>query len=142
MKIVAAVVLSAIGVTASLATDTAATVPKRGQHGTLKLEHLLARHLSELYGRYKLRVTQVTYDPAGFIGEHHHVGPGIRCVTAGELTYVQADQTTVYRAGNCFFEPGDVTHTAYNRTAKPVTLLNFEVLPAAWDEGSAIPVPN
>jgi uncharacterized cupin superfamily protein len=63
-------------------------------------------------------------------------------VTAGELTYVQPDKTTVYRSGDCFFESGDITHTASNRTDKPMVLLNFEVLPADWAEGSAIPVPK
>jgi len=117
-------------------------VAKQGQHAALKLEHVVAGHLSELNGRYKLRVTEVTYDPAGFIGEHHHAGPGIRCVTQGELTYVQSGKTTVYRAGECFYESGDITHTASNRTVKPTVLLNFEVLPADWTDSSAIPVPK
>lgn len=69
-------------------------------------------------------------------------GVRLRCVTAGELTYVQTDKTTVYRAGECFFESGDVSNTAANRTAQPVVLLNFEVLPAAWSDSSAIPVPR
>ena len=99
-------------------------------------------YLSDLNGRFRLRVTEVTYDPSGYIGPHHHVGPGIRCVTAGELTYVQPDKNTVYRAGDCFFESGDVTHTAHNATDKPVVLLNFQILPADWSGGSAIPVPQ
>jgi quercetin dioxygenase-like cupin family protein len=117
-------------------------VSKQGQHAAAKLEHLVAGHLGELNDRYKLRVTEVTYDPAGYIGEHHHAGPGIRCVTAGELTYVQPDKTTVYRTGDCFFESGDISHTAHNRTDKPTVLLNFEILPAAWTGTSAIPVPK
>jgi quercetin dioxygenase-like cupin family protein len=28
---------------------------------------------------------------------------------------VKGDKTTVYKAGDVFFEPGDVTHRAYNR---------------------------
>ena len=144
MKIVASVSLVLVALVASpaLVSGDAAQVAKQGQHSALKLEHVVAGHLSELNGRYKLRVTEVTYDPAGFIGEHHHAGPGIRCVTAGELTYVQSEKTTLYRSGECFFESGDVTHTAFNRTDKPTVLLNFEVLPADWAEGSAIPVPK
>ena len=118
------------------------TVEKKGQISRTKLEAIVAGHLSELNGKFKLRVSEVTYEPGGFIGLHHHVGPGIRCVTAGELTYVQPDKTTVYGAGECFFESGDVSHTAANRTAKSVVLLNFEVLPAEWVGGSAVAVPK
>ena len=142
MKLVASVSLVVLAVAPILVSGDTAQVAKQGQRSALKLEHVVAGHLTELNGRYKLRVTEVTYDPAGFIGEHHHAGPGIRCVTAGELTYVQSDKTTVYRPGDCFFESGDITHTAFNRTDKPVVLLNFEVLPADWAEGSAIPVPQ
>src|SRR5204863_798804 len=98
----------------------AGKVDSKGQHLKIKLEQIVSGHISELNGRYKLRVAEVTYDPDGYIGPHHHLGPGIRCVTAGELTYVQPDKTTVYRAGECFFESGDVTHTANNATDKPV----------------------
>jgi quercetin dioxygenase-like cupin family protein len=118
------------------------TVEKTGQVSRTKLEATVAGHLSELNGKFKLRVSEVTYEPGGFIGEHHHAGPGIRCVTSGELTYVQGDKTTIYRAGDCFFESGDVTHTAVNRSPQPIVLLNFEVLPTAWSESSAIPVPK
>ena len=114
-------------------------VESEGKHGKIKLDEVIAGHLTELNGRYRLRVAEVTYDPGGHIGSHHHVGPGIRCVTAGQLTYVQPDKTTVYRAGDCFFESGAVSHTAHNATEKPVVLLNFQLLPAAWSEGSAIP---
>jgi quercetin dioxygenase-like cupin family protein len=142
VKFIASVSLVVLVVVPVLGLGDAGQVAKQGQHSAVKLEHVVAGHLSELNGRYKLRVTEVTYDPAGFIGEHHHAGPGIRCVTGGELMYVQADRTTVYRTGDCFFESGDISHTAFNRTDKPTVLLNFEVLPADWSEGSAIPVPK
>jgi quercetin dioxygenase-like cupin family protein len=115
-------------------------VDSKGQNPKLKLEKVIAGHLTELNGRYKLRVTEVTYVPGGYIGPHHHVGPGIRCVTSGDLTYVQPDATHIYRAGDCFYETGDVSHTASNATDKPVVLLNFEVVPASHSGGTAIPV--
>ena len=120
----------------------AATVDSNGQHPSVKLEQLISGHLADLNGRYKLRVTEVTYDPNGYIGPHHHVGPGIRCVTSGELMYVQPDKTHIYRSGDCFYESGDVSHTANNATNKPVVLLNFEIVPAAHSKGTAIPVPK
>ena len=117
-----------------------AAVESKGQIPKLKLEQVVAGHLTELNGRYKLRVTEVTYIPGGYIGQHHHVGPGIRCVTSGDLTYVQPDITHIYRAGDCFFETGDVSHTANNATDKPVVLLNFELVPASHSGGTAVPV--
>ncbi len=134
-------VLAALGASAAYAQQPAA-VEGEGKHGKIKLDQVVAGHLSDLNGRFKLRVAEVTYDPGGYIGAHHHAGPGIRCVTAGELTYVQPDRTTVYRAGDCFFESGDVTHTAHNGTNEPVLLLNFQILPADWSGGSAIPAPK
>lgn len=126
---------------ASLASaEQPAKVESKGQNPKVKLEQVVSGHLSELNGRYKLRVTEVTYDLDGYIGPHHHVGPGIRCVTSGELTYVQPDKTNIYRAGDCFYESGDISHTANNATNMPIVLLNFELIPVSHSGGTAIPV--
>ena len=100
-----------------------------GLRAQIRFEHALAGYLSEINGRYKLRVTELVLAPGGTIGEHHHVGPGIRLVTDGELTYILPDTTIVYGPGDYYFEAGDVTHRAENRTDKPVTHLLFEILP-------------
>ena len=118
------------------------TVQFNGQHPRIKLSQVISGHLTELNGKYQLRVTEVTYDPGGYIGPHHHVGPGIRCITSGALTYIETDKPSVYHAGDCFFEPGDMSHTAKNNTREPVVLLNFEILPASLMTGSTIPVPT
>jgi quercetin dioxygenase-like cupin family protein len=115
-------------------------VEKKGQISQIKLEAVVAGYLTELNGKFKLRASEVTYEPGGFIGSHHHAGPGIRCVTSGDLSYTEADKTTIYRTGDCFFESGDVTHTAVNRTGNPVVLINFEILPSNWAGPSSIPV--
>ncbi|HEX7914922.1 cupin domain-containing protein [Rudaea sp.] len=135
-------ILVAVTLSATVAAEPPARVEKQGQASKTKIEATVAGHLSGLNGKYKLRASEVTYAPGGFIGPHHHAGPGVRCVTAGELTYIQPDRTTIYRQGDCFFESGDVSHTAKNETGKPVVLLNFEVLPVDWSAGSAIPVPK
>jgi quercetin dioxygenase-like cupin family protein len=114
-------------------------VEKKDFTSIVKYEHLVSGHLTELNGKYKLRVTETTYAPGGYIGEHHHAGPGIRLVVAGNLTYVQPDTTRVFGPGEYFFESGDLTHTAFNKTKTPVVILNFEVLPADWNGSSAIP---
>lgn len=117
-------------------------VEKQGQESKIKFEQVLSGHLTELNGKYKLRVTETTYQPGGHIGVHHHVGPGIRLVQTGELTYIQPDKTTIYKQGDYFYESGDVTHTAYNNTRSIVTILNFEILPADWNGPSTVaPIP-
>jgi quercetin dioxygenase-like cupin family protein len=117
----------------------AGKVESKGQQAKIKIEEPVAGYLTELNGRYKLRVTQISYEPGGYTGSHHHVGPGIRCITSGELTFT-TDQTHVYRPGDCFFESGDVSHTARNATDKPTMLLNFELVTASHTGGTAIPV--
>lgn len=119
-----------------------ATVDSKGQHPKVKLEEIIAGNLTELNGRYKLRVTEITYDVGGYIGPHHHVGPGIRCITSGELTYIQPDKTNIYSSGDCFYETGDISHTINNPTDKPIVVLNFEIVPLSHKGGTAIPVPH
>ena len=117
-------------------------VEVKGQSSKVKLNQVVSGYLSDLNGKYQLRVSETTYEPGGSVGPHHHAGPGIRCITAGEFTDVLADgKTTIYKAGDCFYESGDVTHSARNATDKPVALLVFEILPASLSGGSAIPVP-
>jgi quercetin dioxygenase-like cupin family protein len=122
--------------------QSAIDVEKKGQISKIKLETVISGHLTDLNGKFKVRASEVTYEPGGFIGSHHHAGPDIRCVTSGELSYTQVDKTTIHRAGDCFFESGDVTHTAVNQTEVPVVLINFEILPSNWAGPSAIPVPK
>lgn len=113
-------------------------VVKKDQDSTIKFEQVISGHLTDLNGNYKFRVTETIYKPGGFIGEHHHVGPGIRYVASGQLTYIQPDKTTIYKEGDYFYESGNVTHTAYNKTNAPVKILNFEILPADWKGSSAV----
>jgi quercetin dioxygenase-like cupin family protein len=89
--------------------------------------------------KYKFRVTQITYEPGGYTGDHHHVGPGIRYVASGELTFVEQDKTRIYKTGDYYFESGDLTHTAINNTSSPTVLINIEILPADWKGGTAVP---
>ena len=120
-------------------------VERSGMHAELKLEQLITGNLTDLNGKYKLRVAAVTYEPGGFVGNHHHAGPGLRCVTAGDLTYVQEGRKNVYGPGDCFYESGDVDHHARNNGDEPVQLFNFQILPSDWTGSSAItvtPVPE
>lgn len=86
-------------------------------------------HLPELKGRYKMRVTEISIGPGGHVGDHNHLGPGIRQMTAGEMEYILPDRTVIYRNGDFFFETGDISHRVNNKTGVPNTHLLFEILP-------------
>ena len=105
----------------------------------IKFESALSGFLSELNGKYKLRVTELVLQPGGHVGEHNHVGPGIRLVTTGYMTYVLPDKTVVYGPGDYFFESGDINHTAHNKTDAPMVHLLFEILPVDLQGPSLIP---
>jgi quercetin dioxygenase-like cupin family protein len=105
----------------------------------IKFEPPVAGFLNDLNGKYKLRVTELTLAPGGHVGEHNDVGPGIRQVTSGYMTYVLPDQTVVYGPGDFFFESGDVAHTVFNRTDAPMVHVLFEILPVDLNGPSLIP---
>jgi len=115
-------------------------VERSGLHADLKVEEVISGNLTELNGKYKLRVAAVTYDPGGFVGNHHHAGPGLRCVYEGTLTYVQEGVTHHYGPGDCFYESGNLDHHALNEGTDPVHLFNFQILPENWTGSSAITV--
>jgi quercetin dioxygenase-like cupin family protein len=116
-----------------------AKVDTKALTAKIKYESVLAGYLGELNGKYKLRVTQLVLEPGGYVGEHHHAGPGIRQVTSGYMTYVLPDKTMVYGPGGFFFESGDVTHTAQNKTEAPMVHVLFESLPAEHRGPSIMP---
>jgi quercetin dioxygenase-like cupin family protein len=114
-------------------------VHTEGLAAKIKFESALSGFLSELNGKYKLRVTELVLQPGGHVGEHNHVGPGIRLVTTGYMTYVLPDKTVVYGPGDYFFESGDINHTAHNKTDAPMVHLLFEILPVDLQGPSLIP---
>ena len=121
------------------AADAQDKVPMSGISAAIKLEETVSGNLTELNGKFKLRATEVTFAPGARLDAHHHAGPGLRKVLNGELTFVQAGKTIVYKAGDYFFESGNVVHTAQNRTKAPVRVVFFEVLPVSHTGPSVIP---
>src|SRR5262249_34108597 len=97
--------------------------------------------LPELKGKYKMRITQITIAAGGHVGDHNHLGPGIRQMTAGEMEYILPDKTMIYRAGDFFFETGDVSHRVNNKTSEPNTHLLFEILPLDL-KGASLIIPR
>ena len=125
----------------AIANEAAAQqkVESQGISAKVRLEEVISGHLPELNGKFLIRATEVTLEPGAHLGAHHHAGPGIRYVVSGELTFVQAGKATLYRAGDSFYESGNVVHTAQNRTKSPVRVMFFEILPTQWTGPSTIP---
>jgi hypothetical protein len=107
-------------------------VDTKGLVAKIKFESVLAGYLTELNGKYKLRVTELTLEPGGHVGEHNHVGPGIRLMTFGEVTYVLPDRTLIYGPGDssssrarsttpCSTGPTSRTSTCCSRSCRPIS---------------------
>jgi len=108
------------------------TVETRGITSEVKIEEVIFGHLTELNGKFKLRATELTFAPDGYVGVHHHIGPGIRYVISGEVTFAEGGQETVYKAGEYYFETGNLAHTARNKTNLPLRVLVVEIIPKDW----------
>lgn len=114
-------------------------IDRKGETGAVKLEQVISGYLTDINGKYKLRVSESNYGPGGSIGEHHHVGPGIRYLVSGEWTRVGEGKTETRKAGEYWYSSGDTTGSASNKGNSPVRLIVFEILPADLKGGSAIP---
>jgi quercetin dioxygenase-like cupin family protein len=139
MRFTLLVFVALLGGAARLAAQE--TVEARGITSAVKLDEVLFGHLTELNGKFKLRATEFTFAPGGYLGVHHHVGPGIRYIISGELTFAEGGQETVYKAGEYFFETGNLAHTAQNKANLPLRVLIVEILPKDWT-GPAVIAPK
>jgi len=124
------------------AAQEAGKVERKGTAAKVKQEEVVSGYLTDINGKYKLRVSENTFQPGGFVGDHHHVGPGLRVVTAGEFTLVQAGKTTIKKAGDTFYEAGDVSIALHNKGKVPAVILNFEILAVDWKGSSNIPAKS
>lgn len=130
-----------VGLTAIFCATTsfaqeAGEVERKGIAGKIKHQEVISGYLSDLNGKYNLRVTENTFEPGGYVGEHYHAGPGIRIVTAGAFTLTQDGKTRNVKIGETWYEAGDVSILVENKGVVPAVLLNFEVLPVNWKGGS------
>lgn len=115
-------------------------VDTKGVTASILYEAVIAGgHIPEVQSKFKLRITEIVIAPGGYVGEHNHMGPGIRQMTQGEMEYIMPDKTMVYRPGDYFFETGDVSHRVLNKTQEPCKHLLFEILPADVAGPSLIP---
>ena len=129
-------------VTAFIATANAAEQLKVETKGvTAKILYeapIDGGHLPELKGKYKMRITEISIAAGGHVGDHNHVGPGIRQMTVGEMEYIMPRMTHTYRAGDYFFETGDISHRVINQSGAINTHLLFEILPVELAGASLI----
>jgi quercetin dioxygenase-like cupin family protein len=116
-------------------------VKTKGQRVKILYEVPVAGHLTELNGKYKFRVSEVVYDPGGYAGPHHHVGPGVRMVQSGAVTIHEGGKDHVHRQGEFYFEAGNVTHTAANHGHNVTRYISFEILPVHYKGRSTVPPP-
>jgi quercetin dioxygenase-like cupin family protein len=124
---------------ASALGQDAGKVEMTGMNPKIIQEDVVSGHLAELNGKYKLRVTELTVDPGGYVKEHHHKGPGMRFITSGQMSYVLPDKTIVYGPGDSFYESGDVCHSMQNKGSAPLKFLLFEILPVDLQGSSVMP---
>ena len=138
----AAMLFFSIGVLTAALADEPLKVDTKGVTAKILYEApITGGLLSELNGKYKMRITQISIAAGGHVGDHNHLGPGIRQMTAGEMEYILPDKTMIYRAGDFFFETGDVSHRVNNKTSDPNSHLLFEILPMDL-KGPSLIVPR
>lgn len=128
--------------TASVRGQTPAAQPMvemKGVKPAMKLQKPLEGFMTVLNGKFDLRASEVEFEPGGEVRDHYHFGPGIRRVLAGELTLIYADtkKEEVVRAGEYFYESGDINIWAVNRGTEPAKLLIVELVPGGF-KGSAM----
>ena len=117
------------------------SVETQGLTRKIIAEHVLTGPLTEIDGKYKMVAVEFAIDPGGYVGPHLHAGPGYRCVIHGVITNVETDgKSTDYHPGECYFEGGDVSHTPRNNGDTVAVGIQVELLPAAWQGSSLLPV--
>jgi quercetin dioxygenase-like cupin family protein len=140
-QFVLSILIAMFCITSSFAQE-AAKIERKGIAGKVKHEDVVSGYLTDLNGKYNLRVTENTFEPGGTSGDHYHAGPGIRVITAGEFTLVQGGKTTILKAGDSWYEAGNVSIVVQNNGKVPAVLLNFEILPVNLKGSSNMPVKS
>ena len=114
-------------------------VEVRGITSVIKLDEVLFGHLNELNDKFRIRATEFMLEPGAYLGVHHHVGPGVRYIISGELTFTVGGRATIYKPGDYYFETGNLAHTAENKTNLPLRVLVVDILPKDWTGPTVIP---
>lgn len=119
MRIVSAVVAALL-----LMSGVATATPSRGVTGKI-----LAQWSA---GDRDFVLREITIDPGGSTGWHHHDGTLYAVVKKGVLTRTESDCTTTFvnRAGDTLIEQPHQVHIGHNRGTSPMVLEVLYVNPA------------
>lgn len=117
-------------------------VEMTGVKPAMKMQAPVEGFFTPLNGKLDMRASEVEIEPGGSIKDHYHFGPGIRRMLAGEVTLVFADtkKEQVVRAGEYFYESGDVNVNAYNRGKESAKVLIVELVPAGLKGSAMVPL--
>jgi quercetin dioxygenase-like cupin family protein len=131
--------------TARLDSQTPAShsvVEMTGVKAAMKMQTPVEGFFTPLNGKLDLRATEVEIEPGGTIKDHYHFGPGIRRMLAGEATLIFADtkKEQVVRAGEYFYEPGDMNINVVNHGKELAKLLVVELVPAGLKGSAMMPL--
>jgi len=98
---------------------------------TIKLTKatLLEKRIELPSKNVEAKVVRVIFPPAFVTPWHRHEGPGPRYVVKGRLKVVEGGKTTIYSAGETFWESGDLM-SVENMGETPAELIIFELAPS------------
>jgi len=86
------------------------TVETRGIRSEVKIEEVIFGHLTELNGKFKLRATELTFAPDGYVGVHHHVGPEFDIFFPARLHLLREARRRSIKQATIFLKQG-TSHT-------------------------------
>jgi quercetin dioxygenase-like cupin family protein len=100
-----------------------------GADGAL-LSHAVALDASE---PWIARCDRIDFPPGGIAYTHTHPGPGIRYLLHGSITIRSEGTTTVYEAGEPWFESGPEPVHATAAADRETAFVRVLLLPAIWE---------
>ncbi|MGR8941699.1 MAG: cupin domain-containing protein [Gammaproteobacteria bacterium] len=90
---------------------------------------LLQKEVTLPSPRISSKVIRVSFPKDAKTPRHTHAGQGPRYVLNGTLQVVEGDKTSIYSAGEVFWETGQ-SMTVENVGGEPAELIIFEMAPA------------
>jgi quercetin dioxygenase-like cupin family protein len=124
-------------------TDAVSTLLARGSLGQLEAQHD-GVEVRRADGEADVAVLEVTLEPGGSTGWHHHPGVGLASVASGAVTeYGEKCDKTVLKAGEGFVESGDDPMLVHNQgNVDAVFYVTFIVPSGTSTEGLRIDDPQ
>jgi hypothetical protein len=111
-------------------------VEVRGVTSVIKVDEVIFSHLTELNGKFKLRNSHLPRTPTSECITM--LVPGSGMLFPANLHSPRGGKETVYTAGDYYFETGNLTHTAQNKTKLPLRVLAVEIIPKDWTAPTVI----